>query len=342
MGLPELYPPAVERWQMAELRRTLSFARQHSRFHAERLAQVDLDALRGHTDMARLPRMEAADLASPGLPAASQDDVARVVTLPTSGTSGPAKRLYFSEADLARTLDFFAVGMATLCGAGDVILVLLPGRRDWGVADLLSRALPHIGARCVLPPEEDPYAPLPVLMQAEGVTTLVAAPTQLERLLALPAEPFRRHVRTLLSSAEPLPRHLRERLQTAWECEVFDHWGMTETGYGGGVECSAHAGYHLREADLLVEIADLTTGEPLPPGETGEILVTTLGERAMPLVRYRTGDAGILLPGPCPCGGPLRRLGAVPGRLRADGSVEHQKKGWTSHERLPGTAPWVA
>jgi len=86
------------------------------------------------------------------------------------------------------------------------------------------------------------------------------------------------------------------------------------------VECSAHSGYHLREADLLVEAADPATGTPLPPGELGEILVTTLGPRALPLVRHRTGAAARLLPGPCPCGSPLRRLGPVQGRLAAEGA----------------------
>jgi phenylacetate-coenzyme A ligase PaaK-like adenylate-forming protein len=335
MGLPELSAAtttaavAVEAWQMAELRRTLAWARAASPFHAARLAHVGLDALRAYADLAPLPRMEASDLAAPGLLALSQDEVARMVTLPTSGTSGPAKRLLFAEADLARTREFFAIGMSTLCGPGDVVLVLLPGRREHGVADLLSRALPEIGARAVLPPEEWTPEALPELVAAQGVTCLVAAPAQLSRLLELPAGAFRGRLRTLLSSAEPLPSSLRARLEAAWGCAVFDHWGMTETGYGGGVECSARAGYHLREADLLVEVADPATGAPLPPGATGEILVTTLGMRAMPLVRYRTGDAGTLLPGPCPCGGPLRRLGPVPGRLGPDGAgIITQTKGW--------------
>ena len=102
---------------------------------------------------------------------------------------------------------------------------------------------------------------------------------------------------------------------------------MTETGYGGGVECAAHSGLHLREADLLLEVADPATGEAVPPGETGEILITTLGERALPLLRYRTGDAARMLPGPCACGSPLRRLGPVAGRFAPDGSIVRPRKG---------------
>jgi len=201
------------------------------------------------------------------------------------------------------------------------VLVLLPGRREWGVADLLARALPDIGARAVLPPEAWTVAELPDVMAGNAVTCLIAAPTQLRALLGAPREAFLA-LRAVLSSAEPLPDSLRRDVEQAWNCEVFDHWGMTETGYGGGVECRAHDGYHLREADLLLELADPATGAPIAANGTGgqgEILVTTLGARALPLVRYRTGDAARWLAGPCSCGSPLRRLGRVPGRLAADG-----------------------
>jgi len=329
LGLAEPSPKTLAAWQLDELRRTLAWARTASGFHAGRLAGLDLERLREPADLALLPRMTSVDLAAPGLLTVSQDEVARVVTLATSGSSGPPKRLLFSEADLARTLDFFRVGMGTLAGPGDAVLVLLPGRRDQGVADLLSRALPGLGARAVLPPEGWTPALLPGLLEAEAVTCLIAAPAQLLALLAHAgaSAACRRFLRALLASGEPLPPDLRAEVESAWSCEVFDHWGMTETGYGGGVECSAHSGYHLREADLLVEVADFRTGAPLPAGVQGEILVTTLGERALPLVRYRTGDAARLLPGPCPCGSGLRRLGPVPGRLAADGAIIQPQKG---------------
>jgi phenylacetate-coenzyme A ligase PaaK-like adenylate-forming protein len=319
---------AVAAWQMDELARTLAWARGASPFHARRLDGVDCDDLRGPEDLARLPRMDASDLAAPGLLAVSQDTVARVVSLPSSGSSGPAKRLSFSEADLARTLDFFAVGMRTLCRPGDVALVLLPGRRENGVGDLLARALPEFGARAVAAPEGLPPGGVPAFVAAQGACVLVAAPSQLRRLLALPAAGLS-GLRKVLASGEPLPDELRRAVESAWGCEVFDHWGMTETGYGGGVECAAHSGCHLREADLLVEVADPRSGGPLPPGAVGEILVTTLGPRALPLVRYRTGDAAAMLPGPCPCGSRLRRLGPVRGRWNADASgLELPAKGW--------------
>ena len=90
---------------------------------------------------------------------------------------------------------------------------------------------------------------------------------------------------------------------------------MTEMGYGGGVECDVHDGYHLREADLFVEIVDPVTRQPLPDGVYGEVVFTTLTRRAMPLIRYRTGDMARFLTDALPLWHVLRRLSRIQGRL---------------------------
>jgi phenylacetate-coenzyme A ligase PaaK-like adenylate-forming protein len=94
---------------------------------------------------------------------------------------------------------------------------------------------------------------------------------------------------------------------------------MTEMGLGGGVECQARRGCHLREADLYFEIVNPTTGEPVADGETGEVVFTTLTRRGMPLIRYRTGDLSRFIPGDCPCGTTLKTLERV--RSRVSGCI---------------------
>ena len=89
---------------------------------------------------------------------------------------------------------------------------------------------------------------------------------------------------------------------------------MTEMGLGGGFECEALGGYHLREADLYFEVVDHESGGPCPDGAIGEIVCTTLTRRGMPLIRYRTGDMARTVHEPCPCGSALRRIGRVRGR----------------------------
>ena len=86
-------------------------------------------------------------------------------------------------------------------------------------------------------------------------------------------------------------------LRTVWGGDVYNHYGTTEMGLGGGVECAAHRGYHLREADLYFEIVDPLTGEHVEDGEFGEVVFTTLTREGMPLIRYRMGGPQPLSPG---------------------------------------------
>jgi phenylacetate-CoA ligase len=90
---------------------------------------------------------------------------------------------------------------------------------------------------------------------------------------------------------------------------------MTEMGLGGGVDCAAGRGYHLREADLYFEIIDPDTGAVQPDGEYGEVVFTTLTRRGMPLIRYRTGDVSRFIPSQCPCGTLLKSLERITHRL---------------------------
>jgi phenylacetate-coenzyme A ligase PaaK-like adenylate-forming protein len=104
---------------------------------------------------------------------------------------------------------------------------------------------------------------------------------------------------------------------------VFNHYGMTEMGYGGGVECEALNGYHLREGDLYFEIIDPDSGSPIEDGKYGEIVFTSLNRIAMPLIRYRTGDIGAFSTDLCPCGTFLRTLKKVAGRYANRIRLDH-------------------
>jgi phenylacetate-CoA ligase len=104
-------------------------------------------------------------------------------------------------------------------------------------------------------------------------------------------------------------------LANIWGCKVFNHYGTTEMGLGGGVECEAHRGYHLREADMYFEIVNPETGKPVSDGEYGEVVFSTLTRRGMPLIRYRMGDRSRFIVGECPCGTKLRTMEKIRGRF---------------------------
>ena len=119
----------------------------------------------------------------------------------------------------------------------------------------------------------------------------------------------------MLLSTDYVPDALVEALSKNGACKVYNHYGMTEMGYGGGVECECLNGYHLRENHLYFEIINPTTGESVRDGEYGEVVVTTLNRQAMPLIRYRTGDISRYMIEPCACGTFLRTMEKVRGRI---------------------------
>ncbi|MGV7096679.1 DVU_1553 family AMP-dependent CoA ligase [Desulfovibrio sp. QI0434] len=314
--------------QTALLRSTLRQAVRGA-FYAARLRECKLD-ITSVGDLERLPFTTAEDLRNWGdFLCVSQGDVQRMVTLHTSGTTGQPKRLAFTDADLARTRDFFAVGMSQLVGAGQRLAVLLPGaERPDGVADLLRQALGAAGVDVLAPPPEvhatpspdadpcaEPGKALAQWLEQAKPHCLVAAPAQLALLLKHFPHRGPQGLAGILTSAEPLDDALGLALRRAWQCEILDHYGLTETAYGCAVECPAHQGFHVRELDVLIEIVDISGCKILAPGEEGEVVITTLQRQAMLLVRYRTGDVACLLPAPCACGSPLRRLGPVRGRI---------------------------
>jgi phenylacetate-coenzyme A ligase PaaK-like adenylate-forming protein len=322
LGIPGDRPShaAVARGQLERLRATLAWAAQHSPFYRPRLADLPSGWPAALADLASLPFTSPGELRDhgPRFLCVSQDEVERVVTLQSSGTTGKPKRLWFTPADQDATIEFFRVGMSTLVERGDRILILLPGKLPGSVGALLATALDRLGTVAI------PHGfvlDLPAAaadVQRHGPTCAVGTPVQLlalSRYAEVSGVPLR--LRTALLTTDHVPASLVRRLEAGTGCRVFEHYGMTEMSLGGAVGCEAHAGYHLREPDLLFEIVDPATGEVLPEGAEGEVVFTTLQRRAMPLIRYRTGDRSRFVPGPCPCGSASRRLAHVCGRIEA-------------------------
>lgn len=299
--------------RMARVRQTVRHAQTSSPWYRNHLAGVETESLHTVADLFRLPLMSATDVAAHGerMVCVSQSDVARIITLQTSGSTGQPKRLHFTRDDLDGTVDFFLQGMLSLIGSQDRVLALLPYEQPDSTGHLLLSALRGGGIGCggCWPPL--PPADLARLIVDTGTTCVVGLP---QHLLALSAELPRGQVRSMLLCSDYAAPALRSRIEAACGCETFLHYGTTETGLGGGVECEMHDGCHLRESDLLVEIVDGQTGEPVPEGAVGEVVVTTLSRRGMPLLRYRTGDTARIDASPCRCGGITTRLCDIQGR----------------------------
>jgi phenylacetate-CoA ligase len=322
-----LDPTALKQWQMESCTALLDRLRLKSLFYRKRLPAFLKNA--DDTDFwSALPFTTAHDLRThgPELLCVSQGEVARAATLPTSGTTGQPKRILFTAADLERTVDFFHHGMGTFTNPGQRVLVLMPGPRPASIGDLLRRALQRIDCEAIvhgLAP--DPGAAL-LAVHKKKADVLVGVPIQVLAMARHSRADLGRRLQAVLLSADHVSLALRHVVEEAFACPVFVHWGMTETGYGGAVECSARQGCHLRSADLLVEIINPRSGQVLPDGQEGEVVLTTLTSEAMPLLRYRTGDLARLSRKPCPCGSRLPRLNGIRGRLHDQIPVGQKKK----------------
>ena len=309
----------IDAYQLKALRETLSHVKKHSRFYSECFANTEFTGSTALEVLRELPFCGAGDLsaAPQEFLCVSQAEVSRVVTaswLETSGTTGRSKRLFFTPAELETTADFFDFGMRNIAKPGGKTMIFMRGENaPDGVCGLLTRALARfdcegIAYGMVQNPEDARRA-----LIESGADCAVGVASQMAQIATLPGEQPK--LRSLLLAADNIPTETVELLKNTWNCEIFSHYGMTETCFSGAVDCPEHSGKHICEPDFIFEIIDPKTGSQLPDGEFGEIVLTTLTRRAMPLIRYRTGDLSRIIAGKCACGCELRRLGEVTGHV---------------------------
>jgi phenylacetate-coenzyme A ligase PaaK-like adenylate-forming protein len=264
--------------------------------------------------LSTLPFTYPQDLKDPqSFLAVSQNEIEGVVTVPTSGSQGPAKRIFSTANDLENIVQFFQYGMLHLVSPdqGDQVALLMSGLRPGSVGHLLSQALERWSIPCHVLGYLESGQNGSEFLKGHQASCLVGLPSQIFYLSRTQKKP--RGLKKVLLSGETAPPALVSAIGQAWGVEVFLHYGLTEFGLGGAVECPYHTGPHLREADLIAEVV-APDGTPLPAGSEGELVITSLSRQAMPLLRYRTGDLGAVLNTPCPCGSVFNRL-AVKGRL---------------------------
>ena len=153
-----------------------------------------------------------------------------------------------------------------------------------------------------------------------GTTVVHAIPSYAARLYEVMCErgidPRRdTKLRTLVIGAEPHSEDTRKRIEDMLGVKAYNSFGMSEMcGPGVAFECPEQNGMHIWEDYYIVEIVDPDTLEPVPDGEIGELVLTTINREAMPLIRYRTRDLTRILPGECPCGRHHIRLDRMKGR----------------------------
>ena len=345
----------IEAMQLRRLREHLAYAGEHSPFYRERFAQAGFHAedVRTLGDLAAAPTTSKSDLTERNADflAASREDIVDVCL--TSATSGPhATVLEQTVSDLARLAYNEQMAFAmTGIGATDTLLVGAALDRCFmaGLAYFMGGV--RLGARCVRMGAGSP-AQYWQLVETTRPTAIVSVPSLMckvaEHALEMGADPASVGVRRLLAIGEPtrggdmelLP--VARRLQELWGAPLHSTYASTEIATTF-CECEARRGGHLRPELIVLELLG-ESGGPVASGEMGEVVVTPLGVRGMPLVRFRTGDISFLIDEPCACGRTTPRIGPVVGAQEPDAQVQghdgfSQTRFW---RRSRGATTWWA
>ena len=303
-ALPLVTRESLDSLQLNKLNAVLKREKTRGGFYKNLPRHLDsLDELQ------TLPFTTEEDLAqnAPGLLLCSQAEIQRVLSDATSGTTGAAKRVFYTEGDLAGTVELFMAGLGELIFPGSVTMICFPFSGPNGLGELIAQAVTKLGARPLKLGAGLSYGEYAAVMERERPDTFVGMPVQLLSLLRVCG---RGSLKRALVSGDACPGAVLRACEEILGSRLFPHYGSREMALGGAICCPAHEGMHLRENHVIAEIID-DAGHPLPRGEVGELVITTIGMEAMPLIRYRTGDYTRILPGPCPCGSEVLRLDTV-------------------------------
>lgn len=303
-GLESLTRADIRRIQLERLNALLARERERGGFYSGLPAH--LDALAELSELPFTTQTELAENAGAML-LCSQSEVQRVISDVTSGTTGIGKRVFYTRADCERTVRLFMAGLGELIFPGGRTLICMPFSGQFGLGELIAEAVRRLGASPIHAGAQLSYLELSELMRAERPDSFVGMPVQLLSLLRVCG---RGSLERALVSADACPEGVISEAEKLLGSRLFPHYGSREMGLGGAVCCPAHEGMHLRENHIIAEIID-ENGRQAPVGEYGELVITTIGMDAIPLIRYRTGDLTRILPSPCPCGSELLRLDMV-------------------------------
>jgi len=274
------------------------------------LTPADLKSL---DDIVKLPFTVKTDLrdAYPfGLFASSMREIVRFHA--SSGTTGKPIVVAYTQEDVndwarAMVRSFAACGVH----AGDII------QNAYGYGLFTGGLGAHYGAEAigasVIPISGGNTDRQIMVMKDFGVTAICCTPSYflhlIERAAELGVDLKELPLRTGVLGAEPWTESMRQRIETESGIKAYDIYGLSEiVGPGVAMECLHQTGPHIFEDMFYPEIIDPQTGQPLPDGSEGELVLTTLCKRAMPMIRYRTRDITSLAADWCPCGRTLRRI----------------------------------
>ncbi len=304
--------------QLEMLQGELRGLKDRSAFYAKKFEGIDVADVASQADFEKLPFSEKDDLRAAyplGLQAVPDDEVVRIHS--SSGTTGTPVIIPYTQKDV----DDWAIQFARCYEMAGITrldrIQITPGYGLWTAGIGFQLGAERLGAMAI--PMGPGNTDKQLKMMEDLGSTVLGATSSYALLLA--EEIQQRGIRDRLKlrkgviGSERWGEKMRLRIQSELGIQIYDIYGLTEVyGPGIGISCDEHAGMHVWSDYVYMEIIDPETGEVLPDGEQGELVLTTLQKQGAPLIRYRTHDLTRIIPGQCACGCPHPRIDTLVGR----------------------------
>ncbi len=304
--------------QLEQIKEQFKTLKERSSFYARKFEGIDLSDVQSQEDFQKLPFSEKADLREVyplGLAAVPEEKIVRIHS--SSGTTGTPVIIPYTQKDVTD----WAIQFARCYEVAGIInkdrIHITPGYGLWTAGIGFQLGAERLGAMAV--PMGPGNTEKQLRFMKDMKTTVLCATSSYALLLA--EEIAARGVRDELAlrkgviGSERWGEKMRNRIQDELGIEIYDIYGLTEIyGPGIGISCAEHHGMHIWDDYVYIEVVDPVTGKPLPDGEIGELVLTTLQKEGAPLIRYRTHDLTRIIPGDCACGMHHPRIDTLVGR----------------------------
>lgn len=287
-------------------------------FYGKKLEAAGMTEVHTPEEFAKLPFSEKKDLrdAYPlGLMAVLEEEVVRIHS--SSGTTGTPVIIPYTAKDV----DDWAIQFKRCYETAGITkkdrIQITPGYGLWTAGIGFQNGAEKLGAMVIPMGPGNTEKQLQMMMDMES--TVLCSTSSYALLLA--EEIGKRgirdkiHLKKGVIGSERWSQKMRDRISGELGIELYDIYGLTEIyGPGIGISCKENCGMHYWDDYIYLEIIDPVTGENLPDGEVGEIVITTLVKQGAPLIRYRTHDLSRIIPGTCACGSKFPRIDIIMGR----------------------------
>ncbi len=305
----------ISDFQISQVNKQIQSLRKAGSFYGKKLEEAGISGISTPEDFASLPFSEKNDLreAYPmGLMTAPEEDIVRIHS--SSGTTGLPVIIPYTAKDVDDWAIMFARCYETAGITNTDRIQITPGYGLWTAGIGFQSGAEKLGAMVIPMGPGNTDKQLQMMMDMKS--TVICATSSYALLLAEEIEKrgFKDKIclKKGVIGSERWGEKMRQRIADELGIELYDIYGLTEIyGPGIGINCKYNTGIHYWDDYIYIEIVDPVTLKPVPDGELGEIVITTLVKEGAPLIRYRTHDLSRIIPGACPCHSRFPRLDII-------------------------------